>query len=120
MASPGGGGPFSLPLGVDPELERQQRGLASHWDNQQRVMFMGIKDIGTSMLVRFMASRATKYVQVHLQSDATGAGGSTYDAVNFVSSTEVDCRVNRLQEVTIVRNGTDQFCVFLIPKAVFS
>ncbi len=113
-------GPFGIPLGVPPEAERFFRGFASHWDNQQRVMLLGHKDQGTSVLVRFMASRATEYVQVHLQSDATGAGGFTYDADNFVSSTEVDCRVDRLQEVTLTRNGTDQFCIFLIPKAIYA
>lgn len=115
-------GPFGIPLGLPPALERFFRGLASHWDNQPRVMYMGHKDQspGTDVLVRFMASRATEFVQVHVQSDATGKGGFTYDADKFVSSTEVDCRTARLQEVTITRNGTDQFCVFLIPKAVFA
>ena len=35
------GGPYSLPLGLPPELDRFLRGLASFWDNQQRVSIEG-------------------------------------------------------------------------------
>ena len=119
-AQPMGVGRFGIPPGAAPLTERLLRELRSHWDNQQRVMFMGQKDQGTSLVLRFMASRATDYVQVHVQSDATGKGGFTYDANNFVSSTEVDCRTARLQEVAITRNGTDIYCVFLIPKVIYA
>ena len=115
-------GPFGLPLATDPERDRNLRAGASYWDNQQRVMYMGHKDqgTGTDVLLRFMASRGTEYVQVHVQSDASGQGGFSYDADNFISTTQVDCRVKRLQEVTISRNGSDQYWVFLIPKAVYA
>ena len=91
---------------------------AASWDNQQRVRYMGHKDqgTGTDVKVRFMASRATNYVQVHVQSDAVGKGGFDYAADNFISSSRVDCRAEKMQEVTISRNGSDQYWVFLIPS----
>ena len=114
-----GEGRFGIPPGAAPLTERLLRDLASYWDSQQRVMFMGYKEdqeAGEDVLLRFMASRATKYVQVHVQSDVSGGGGAAYDPDTFVSSTQVDCRVNRLQEVTITRNGINQYWVYLIPK----
>ena len=110
-------GPFSVPPGAAPDIDRVLRGFASLWDNQQRVQYMGHKDqgAGTDVDLKFMASRATQYVQVHVQSDAVGKGGFDYDASNFVSSNRVDCRVDRIQEVTISRDGSSQYWVFLIP-----
>ena len=109
--------PFTVPLGADIDLDLLVRGLASIADNQQRVEILGQKDTGTGtdVDVRFRASRATLYVQVHVQSDAVGKGGADYDAANFMSSSRVDCRSSRLQDQTISRNGTDQYFLFLIP-----
>ena len=111
------GGPYSLPLGLPPELDRFLRGLASFWDNQQRVSIEGQKDTGagTDVNVRFVASRATKFVQAQVQSTATSKGGATYSTSNYVSSTRVDCRSNRQQDLTISRNGTNRYYLFLIP-----
>ena len=111
------GGPYSLPLGLPPELDSFLRGLASFWDNQQRVSIEGQKDTGagTDVNVRFVASRATQFVQAQVQSTATSKGGATYSTSNYVSSTRVDCRSNRQQDLTISRNGTNRYYLFLIP-----
>ena len=111
------GGPYSLPRGLPPELDRFLRGLASFWDNQQRVSIEEQKDTGagTDVNVRFVASRATQFVQAQVQSTATSKGGATYSTRNYVSSTRVDCRSNRQQDLTISRNGTNRYYLFLIP-----
>ena len=67
------------------------------------------------MNVRFVASRATQFVQAQVQSTATSKGGATYSTSNYVSSTRVDCRSNRQQDLTISRNGTNRYYLFLIP-----
>jgi hypothetical protein len=110
-------GPFGLPLGLPPELDRLLRGLASFWDNQQRVFPTGQKDTGTGtdVNIRFMASRATRWVQVHVQSTASSKGGATYSTSNYISTTRVDCRSNRQQDVTVSRNGTNRYYLWLIP-----
>ena len=110
-------GPFGLPLGLPVELDRLLRGMESLWDNQQRVQIMGQKDTGTGtdVNVRFMASRATQWVQVQVQSTASSKGGATYSTSNYVSTTRVDCRSNRQQDVTVSRNGTNRYYLFLIP-----
>ena len=110
-------GPFGIPLGLPPELDRLLRGIASFWDNQQRVQVMGQKDTGTGtdVNVRFMASRATQFVQVQVQSTASSKGGATYSTSNYVSTTRVDCRSDRQQDVTVSRNGTNRYYLWLIP-----
>ena len=110
-------GPFGLPLGLPPDLARLLRGMASFWDNQQRVSPTGQKDTGTGtdVNVRFMASRATQWVQVHVQSTATSKGGATYSTSNYISTTRVDCRSDRQQDQTIARNGTNHYYLWLIP-----
>ena len=102
---------------MPPELDRFLRGLASFWDNQQRVSIEGQKDTGagTDVNVRFVASRATQFVQAQVQSTATSKGGAPYSTSNYVSSTRVDCRSNRQQDLTISRNGTNRYYLFLIP-----
>jgi hypothetical protein len=110
-------GPFGLPLGLPVELDRLLRGIASFWDNQQRVQVMGQKDTGTGtdVNIRFVASRATQWVQVHVQSTATSKGGATYSTSNYVSTARVDCRSNRQQDQTIARTGSHQYYLWLIP-----
>ena len=110
-------GPFGVPLGLPPELDRFLRGMASSWDNQQRVQVAGQKDTGagTDVNVRLMASRATQWVQVHVQSTAASKGGATYSTSNYVSTARVDCRSDRQQDQTIARNGTNHYYLWLIP-----
>ena len=110
-------GPFGIPLGLPVELDRLLRGMASFWDNQQRVQVMGQRDTGTGtdVNIRFMASRATQWVQVHVQSTASSKGGATYSTSNYVSTARVDCRSDRQQDQTIARNGTNHYYLWLIP-----
>ena len=110
-------GPYGIPLGLPPELDGLLRSLLSIEDNQQRVQLTGHLDTGggTDAKIRFKASRATLFVQAHVQSTATSKGGATYSTSNYVSTTRVDCRSNRQQDVTIARNGTNQYFLWLIP-----
>jgi len=110
-------GPYGIPVGLPPELEGLIRGLGSFADNQQRVQLTGHLDTGagTDAKVRLRASRATQYVQAHVQSTATSKGGATYSTSNYISSARVDCRSNRQQDLTIARNGSNQYFLWLIP-----
>ena len=92
------------------------RYLSSHWDEQQRVSILGMRPSDGDIVVRFLASRATLYVRVHIQHDGTGGGGETYDASVYVSDTRIDCRVNRQQDTTITRSTADDYYVWLIPE----
>jgi len=76
---------------------------------------LGFRDDGTTLHVRFRAALATPWVQVHVQSTQAGEGGGTYSTTLFTSSTEVDCRANRIQDRTITRVGGVTFYVWLIP-----
>lgn len=72
--------------------------------------------IGTAtgdVVLRFRASEATNFVQVHVQK--TGTGGATYNTSTYVSSTLVDCRSDRRQSVAVARDGTNDYYVWLIP-----
>jgi hypothetical protein len=89
--------------------------ILSFDDMQQAITRVGVKSNGNDRDVRFWASALTTFVQVHVQSDDTGAGGADYDATNFVSSTRVDCRMSRQQDVTITVDGTHTYWLFLIP-----
>jgi hypothetical protein len=110
-------GPYGIPLGLPQELDAILRGMLSISDNQQRVELTGQKDTGTGtdVAVRFRASRATLFAQTHVQSTATSKGGAAYSASNFVSSARVDCRSNRQQDITVARNGTNRYYLWLIP-----
>jgi len=79
-------------------------------------LLIGSRYDGTDWQLRFRASLAALWVQVHVQSTEAGEGGVTYDAGNFRSSTEVDCRSDRLQDVTV--SGLlewHQYVVWLVP-----
>ena len=110
-------GPYGIPLGLPQELDAVLRGMLSISDNQQRVELTGQKDTGTGtdVAIRFRSSRATLFVQAQVQSTATSKGGATYSTSSYVSSTRVDCRSNRQQDLTISRNGTNRYYLFLIP-----
>lgn len=109
-----------LGLSRVPGLSKLVTLFENVWDNQPRVEVIGLSQAsaaaGATVTLRFRASRLTKYVRVHVQSTAVGKGGATYDAANFVSSTQVDCRENRQGDVTIARDGTETYWVWLIPE----
>ena len=110
-------GPYGIPLGLPLELDAVLRGMLSISDNQQRVELTGQKDTGTGtdVAIRFRSSRATLFVQAQVQSPATSKGGATYSPRRNVSSTRVDCRSNRQQDVTVSRNGTNRYYLWLVP-----
>ena len=110
-------GPYGIPLGLPQELDAVLRGMLSIADNQQRVELTGHKDTGTGtdVNIRFMGSRATQWVQVHVQSTTSSKGGATYSTSNYVSTARVDCRSDRQQDQTIARNGTNHYYLWLIP-----
>lgn len=92
--------------------------LSKMWDFDQRVRVIGQKaqgGAGSDVNVRFLASLHTEHVQQHVQSDAVGEGGADYDAVNYTSTARIDCRTDRQQDITISRNGTNHYYLFLIP-----
>lgn len=103
---------------ADPQWDRQRQELHATWDWQQRVAIIGLSGqntAGGNVTLRFRASRATLFVQVHVQTDAVGEGGATYDPANFHSSELVDCRENRQQDYVIGRGAGAHYYVWLIP-----
>jgi len=98
----------NLPGSRNPFWDRLVRGLASFWDNQQRVEILGILPSGNDTIVRFRASRATKFVRVHVQST------STYDKYSYVLDERIDCRTNRQRDYTV--EGNAERYVWLVPE----
>lgn len=77
-------------------------------------LIVGWRHDGSDWQLRFRAPISSLRVQVHVQGTGVGEGGiAAYDPANSVSSTEVDCREDRLQDVTIT--GSSRRLVFLIP-----
>lgn len=109
------------PGALDPALDRFLQEARASWDWQQRVEIIGMRGqftAGGDVTIRFRASRATSYVQVHVQTDAAGEGGDTYDPVNFLSSERVSCLEARQQDYVIERDGVKHFYVWLIPVSL--
>ncbi len=78
---------------------------------QRAPTLLGWRHSGTDTKVRFRAALATPWVRVHVQTLVTG--GEDYNPTTSVSSTEVECRAARQQDITIT--GVTRFIVFLIP-----
>lgn len=107
-------------LVIDPRWDRLMLELQQSWDWQQRVVILAVSghqglNTNETVTIRSVCSRATLFLQLHIQTDASGEGGSAYDAVNFRASTRVDCRADRQQDHTITRNGVDRVWVYVIP-----
>ena len=98
------------------EYNRLVKFFASHWDELPRVMVQGLRPSGEDMVVRFLASRATLFVRVHIQHDGPGGGGEAFNASVYVSDTRVDCRTNRQQDTTVTRSTGNDYFVWLIPE----
>jgi hypothetical protein len=94
----------------NPELDALVLELTAHGDEQQRVLVTGTRADGLTSHLRFVATKATEKVLVHV---TTTAGA--YDPLDFDSRTLVDCRGQKLQDRTIVRDGIAQFIVWLVP-----
>lgn len=76
-------------------------------------LIIGVAYVGTNLVLRFRAPYGVGWVVAHVQSSVTG--GMTYDPAVFVSSTEVDCRADRLQTRTIALTSGVSYAVFLVP-----
>ncbi len=100
--------------GVDGSDQMLYVGLGV--DNQQRVWLIGIRPSGEDIVLRFLVSRGTQYVAVHIQHDGGSGGGEAYDVGTFVSDTRVDCTSNRQQDVTIARATAFDYYVWLVPE----
>jgi hypothetical protein len=101
-----------MPPGNDPWL-RELAMLFNEEVGRREPTAIGWRHDGTLWHLRFRAPLNSLWVQVHVQGSGSGGGGIVaYDPDNFVSSTEVDCRENRLQDVEI---PDGRHLVFLIP-----
>lgn len=101
---------------VDPQWDRLLQELSQSWDWQQRVAIIGTHASGADVVLRFLASRATLFVRVHVQHNGAGGGGESYDADTFISDVRVDCRASRQQDVTITRATAKDYTVWLVPE----
>ena len=83
--------------------------------DQREIEILGVVDDGTNWNIRYRATLAAPFVQVHVQSSAAGEGGETYDAGNYTSTTVVDCRAELLQDLALTLLVADTYTVFFIP-----
>jgi hypothetical protein len=83
--------------------------------NRKEPLILGVRHDGTTIHLRFRAALTTPWVQVHVQTTEAGQGGSAYDASNFLSSTEVDCHENRVQDVEVTDLPYGRSFVWLVP-----
>jgi hypothetical protein len=84
---------------------------------RREAKILGTRLAGTTWYIRFSAALSTSFVQVHVQSSVAGEGGlAAYDASNYTSSTEKDCRQDRVQDVTVTVTPGESYVVFLVPK----
>lgn len=106
---------MGLPIsGVSPELF-SQRGLLNSVLLRREIDVLGWRWDGTDSKLRFRAPFEVTHVQVHVQNSSTG-GIVAYVPGTSVSSTEVDCRASKVQDVTITAPSTTlRYVVFLIP-----
>jgi hypothetical protein len=80
--------------------------------------FVGWRNDGTNLNVRFRAAIGTPYVRIHVQDTDPGKGGGTFDPVNFVSEVDQDCRAGGLQDVTLAELPYGRYWVWLIPVQI--
>jgi hypothetical protein len=106
LRSPPDGNPYLTQLVglLNAEFMRREPTVVGFWQD------------ATKIYVRFRAALATSWVQVHVQSTQAGEGGTTaYDDTNYTSTTEVDCRADRLQDIDVTFVAASTYVVFLIP-----
>jgi hypothetical protein len=103
------------PTNGDPYLTRLVGTLNAEIGRREPTI-VGRSFDGTTLAVRFRAALDTPWVQVHVQSTAAGKGGiAAYDSANYVSTTLVDCRADRLQDITVTVTAGVNYLVFLVP-----
>ena len=105
---------FKLPPSGDPYLVYLVTLLNAEFVRKEPTI-VGWRHDGTNLHVRVRSARGLSWNQVHIQSTESGEGGPTYDAANYTSSTEVDCRADRLQDVSVADLPYGRYVIFLIP-----
>lgn len=103
-----------LPDGTGPELRELIAKLNAEFLRREP-MLLGWRHDGTDLYLRFRAAYATPWVQAHVQSTDPGEGGATYDTTNYTSTTEVDCRADRVQEIDVPDLPAGRYYIFLVP-----
>lgn len=79
-------------------------------------LVVGLRFDGTDLQLRFRAALAAPWVEVHVQSSASGEGGSAYDPSNYHTSEVVDCRSELLQDYTVSAPTIGvRYTIWLIP-----
>lgn len=117
MSSPSWGTiPFGGELNTQYQQSQQYALIGSHWDEDQRVFFTGIKEstVDDTYDVTFRAARACLWVTIHVQSE--GTGGRDYDAATFESSTRYDMRQDRVREIEVTTDGAQSYYIWAIPE----
>ncbi len=117
MSSPSWGTiPFGGRFNRAFEQTQQYALIGSHWDEDQRVFFTGIKEspVEDTFDVSFRAARACLWVTIHVQSESTG--GRDYDAATFESSTRYDMRQDRVREIEVTTDGAQSYYIWAIPE----
>jgi hypothetical protein len=108
--------PFGGELNTQYQQSQQYALIGSHWDEDQRVFFTGIKEstVDDTYDVAFRAARACLWVTIHVQSEATG--GRDYNAATSVSSTRYDMRQDRVREIEVTTDGAQSYYIWAIPE----
>ena len=105
---------FPLPDTTGPELRQFVGRLNAEYLRREPTL-LGWRHDGTDLHLRFRAAYSTPWVQVHVQSTESGEGGGTYDTVNYTSTTEVDCRADRVQDIDVPDLPYGRYYIFLVP-----
>jgi hypothetical protein len=108
--------PFGGQFNTAHQQAQQYALIGSHWDEDQRVFFTGIKEstVDDTYDVTFRAARACLWVTIHVQSE--GTGGRDYDAATFESSTRYDMRQDRVREIEVTTDGAQSYYIWAIPE----
>ena len=82
---------------------------------QREILWLGSLCDGTNWRLRYRAPLMVPWVQEHIQTDQPGEGGADYDSTAFLSSVEVDCREDRMRDITIAITPGVIYYVYLVP-----
>ncbi len=103
------------PIGASPWM-RELATVVNTELLRREATALGTRLDGTTWHLRFKAALSAPWVQVHVQSTEVGEGGVTYDAGTFRTSTQVDCRADLVQDVSVTGLLLDhRYVIFLIP-----
>lgn len=104
-----------IPSVSDPTLSAWARIVNTELSLLEPVI-VGFRQDSTKIYIRCQAPLAAPWLQIHVQSSQAGEGNtSAYNATTYKSSTEVDCRATRLQDVEVTFVAGSTYVVFVIP-----